>query len=329
MTKRLLFFCLASIAGLMTAAFLASSAIAQLYPNRVIRLVIPFPAGSSVDVIGRLIAGEMTTALGQQVIIENRAGAGGNIAAEYVVGQPADGYTLFLGTTGNMATNKVLYRRLRFDPEVDLVPVSLLYASCNVLILSKDNPVKTLAELIDEAKRSPGKLTFGSPGVGTAGHLVGELFKVRTQTNLAHVPYRGQPQVMNDLMGGHLSMSFEAVGGAIPIILNGSVRGLATTCRERTKQLPDIPTFAELGISDFTLEALAMLAVNSKTPPEIVKQLHDVTVKIVTMPKITDRINSMGVLARTSTSAQARALLTEETARWRQVIEVAKIPPIE
>jgi tripartite-type tricarboxylate transporter receptor subunit TctC len=183
-----------------------------------------------------------------------------------------------------------------------------------------------LPELIAEAKRSPGKLTFGSPGVGTAGHLVAELFKYRTETNLVHVPYRGQPQVLNDLLGGHLTMSFEAVGGVIPSVQSGTVRGLATTCRERTKQLPAIPTFSELGISDFALEALALLAVSAKTPPDIVQRLNDATAKIIALPKVADKINGMGVQARTSTSAQARALLKDETARWRQVVEVAKIP---
>ena len=202
MTRRLSTFCHIVIFGCLASFVLPASATAQKYPDRAIRMVIPFAAGGSPDVIGRIISEEMTTLLGQQVIVENRPGAGGNIAAEYVLGQPADGYTSFLGTTGSMATNKALYRRLRFDPEVDFVPVSLLYASCNVLILSKDNPIQSLPDLIAEAKRNPGKLTFGSPEVGTAGHLVGELFKFRTQTNLVHVPYRGQPQVLNDVLGG-------------------------------------------------------------------------------------------------------------------------------
>ncbi len=326
MTRRFRIACTALFAALMIALAFAPAATAQKYPDRPIRMVIPFAAGGSPDVIGRIIADEITVLWGQPVIIENRAGAGGNIAAEYVLEQPADGYTIFLGTTGSMATNKALYRRLKFDPEVDFVPVSLLYASCNVLILSKNNPIRSLPDLIAEAKREPGKLTFGSPGVGTAGHLVAELFKFRTGTDLVHVPYRGQPQVLNDLLGGHLSMSFEAVGGVIPAITSGEVRGLATTCRERSKQLLDIPTFSELGISDFALEALALLAVNAKTPPDILRQLNEAIVKIVALPKVADKINGLGVQARTSTSAEARALLKDETARWRQVVEVAKIP---
>jgi tripartite-type tricarboxylate transporter receptor subunit TctC len=326
MVKRFYLACYILVVAVLSIPVLSSIAAAQKYPDRPIRMVIPFASGGSPDVIGRIIADEMTAMWGQPVIIENRAGAGGNIAAEYVLDQPADGYTIFLGTTGNMATNKALYRRLKFDPEVDFVPVSLLYASCNVLILAKDNPIQSLPELIAEAKRSPGKLTFGSPGVGTAGHLVAELFKYRTETNLVHVPYRGQPQVLNDLLGGHLTMSFEAVGGVIPSVQSGTVRGLATTCRERTKQLPAIPTFSELGISDFALEALALLAVSAKTPPDIVQRLNDATAKIIALPKVADKINGMGVQARTSTSAQARALLKDETARWRQVVEVAKIP---
>lgn len=321
--------CLVSLWVFLTASLMPLTASAQIYPSKPIRMVIPFAAGGSPDVIGRIIGDELTTLWGQPLIIENRAGAGGNIAAEYVLDQPADGYTIFLGTTGNMATNKVLYRRLKFDPEVDFVPVSLLYASCNVLIVSKTSPIQSLPELIAEAKKNPGKLTFGSPGIGTAGHLVAELFKYRTKTELVHIPYRGQTQVMNDLLGGHVSISFEAVGGAIPLLQSGSARGLASTCRERLKQLPDVPTFAELGISDFALEALALLAVSAKTPPDIVQKLNQAIVKIIAMPKIADRINSMGVLARTSTSAEARVLLKDETARWRHVVEVARIPLID
>ena len=151
--------------------------------------------------------------------------------------QPADGYTLFLGTSGNMATNKVLYRNLKFDPERDFIPISIAYASCNVLIVPATSPIKSIPDLIAEAKRRPGALSFGSPGVGTAGHLIGELFKSRAGVDLVHVPYRGQAQVINDLLGGHLAMSFEAVATAIPVVQAGTARGLATTCPQRSPQI--------------------------------------------------------------------------------------------
>ena len=179
---------------------------AQGYPSRPITLVVPFAAGGSPDIIARALGEELGAALGQNVVVENRGGAGGNIAAMHVIEQPADGHTLFLGTSGNMATNKVLYRQLKFDPERDFIPISIAYASCNVLIVPAASPIQSIPDLIAEAKRRPGALSFGSPGVGTAGHLIGEFFKSRAGVEMVHVPYRGQTLVINDLLGGHLSM---------------------------------------------------------------------------------------------------------------------------
>lgn len=307
----------------------APLAAAQTYPEKPIHLVVPFAAGGSPDVIARIVGDELTTMLGQSVIVENRAGAGGNIAAQYVLEQPADGYTLFFGTTGNLATNKVLYRKLKFDPETDFVPISVMYASCNVLIVPADSAIKSITDLVAAAKARPGVVSFGSPGIGTAGHLVGELFKTRTGTNLVHVPYRGQAQVINDLLGGHLSLSFEAVATAIPVVQSGKMRGLATTCPQRVTQIPDIPTFAEVGIRDFQLEAMAILAAHAKTPAPIVERLNQAMVKIIGSPAVANRINGMGVQARSSTPQMAREILRADLKRWRDVVDSAGIPPMD
>jgi len=262
-------------------------------------------------------------------VVENRAGAGGNIAAAYVLEQPADGHTLFFGTSGNMATNKVLYRNLKFDPERDFVPISIAYASCNVLIVPAASPIRTIPDLVAEARRRPGALSFGSPGVGTAGHLIGELFKTRAGVDLVHVPYRGQAQVINDLLGGHLALSFEAVATAIPVVQAGTARGLATSCPQRTPQIPDVPTFAEAGIPDFAIEALALVAARAQTPAPIVDRLNDAVVKIIEAPKLKSRIAGMGLAAKSSSPEAARAMLAAEIARWRQVVEAAGIPPLD
>jgi len=319
------------IAAVLSAIVLALSppAFAQNWPSKAITLVVPFAAGGSPDIIARAMGEELGAALGQNVVIENRAGAGGNIAAQYVLEQPADGHTLFFGTSGNMATNKVLYRQLKFDPERDFVPVSIAYASCNVLIVPSNSPIKSIPDLIAEAKKRPGALSFGSPGVGTAGHLIGELFKSRAGVELVHVPYRGQAQVINDLLGGHLAMSFEAVATAIPVVQNGNMRGLATSCPVRSPQIPNVPTFAEAGVKDFAIEALALVAVNSKTPQPIVTRLNQAVVKIINGPNVNKRISDMGLIAKSSTSEDARAMLAAEIARWRQVVETAKIPPMD
>ena len=254
--KRTLRLALVALGASLAVGALSDAASAQSYPNKPLRMVIPFAAGGSPDIIGRMVAEELGTMLGQSVVVENRAGAGGNIAVQYVIDQPADGYTLLLGTSGNMASNKVLYNNLKFDTEVDLIPISVAYTTCNALIVPEAGP-KTVAELIAEAKAKPGTLSFGSPGVGTAGHLIGELFKTTTGTQLTHVPYRGQSQVINDLLGGHLSMSFEVAATAIPVVQSGKMRALAVTCPRRLAQLPDTPIFSEAGIQGFVLEGLA------------------------------------------------------------------------
>lgn len=310
-------------------ASIAGGAAAQTYPSQPVRMVIPFAAGGSPDVIGRIVAEELSTLWGQPVVVENRGGAGGSIAAEHVLGQPADGYTIFLGTTGNMATNKVLYDNLKYDPHVDFVPISLLYASCNVLIVVDESPIASLSDLVDEAKKRPGELTFGTPGVGTAGHLVAELFKTRTETDIEHIPYSGQSHVLNAVLGGHVTMSFEAVGSAVQPILSGSVRGLASTCADRSAQLPDIATFSEVGISDFTLEALALLAARAETAPEIVAALNEAVLTIMAKPEVIEKISRLGVTTRTSSPEEALNLLKEETERWRQVVEAAGIPKLD
>jgi tripartite-type tricarboxylate transporter receptor subunit TctC len=307
----------------------AGDGSAQSYPTKPLHMIVPFAAGGSPDIIGRLVAEDLGTALGQSVVVENRAGAGGNIAVQYVIDQPADGYTLLLGTSGNMASNKVLYRNLKFDTEVDLVPISVAYTTCNVLIVSASGPIKSVADLVAEAKKNPGALSFGSPGVGTAGHLIGELFKTTTGAQLIHVPYRGQSQVINDLLGGHLSMSFEVAATAIPVVQSGKMRALAVTCPRRLAQLPDVPTFAEAGIQGFVLEGLALIAAHGKTPPDIVRKLNDAVVKIINSPKVTEKVASMGLQARSSTPDEARTLLSADVNRWGQVVQAAGIPPLD
>jgi tripartite-type tricarboxylate transporter receptor subunit TctC len=317
------------VAGFILAGLHTPLAQAQSWPAKPITLVVPFAAGGSPDVIARALGEELGAALGQTIVVENRAGAGGNIAATYVLEQPADGHMLFFGTSGNMATNKVLYRSLKFDPERDFVPISIAYASCNVLIVPAASPIQSIPDLIADARRRPGALSFGSPGVGTAGHLIGELFKSRAGVDLVHVPYRGQAQVINDLLGGHLGMSFEAVATAIPVVQAGTARGLATSCPQRTPQIPNVPTFAEAGVADFAIEALALVAARAQTPAPIVARLNEAIVAIINAPKLANRISGMGLAAKSSTPEQARAMLSAEIGRWRQVVAAAQIPPLD
>lgn len=296
---------------------------AQAWPEKPIRFIVPFTAGASPDVMARVIAEPVSRSLGQPVLIENRAGAGGNIAAEYVAKQPGDGYTVFVGTTGNLAVAKFLYANLPYDPATDFIPVSLGWQTWNVLIVPSGSPITSVQGLIDAARAAPGRINYGSPGNGTAGHLIGEVFKRVTGTQLTHIPYKGQNQVIADLLGGQLQVSFETIGSAVPIIQGGKVRALAVTAAERLPQLPDVPTFAETGVRDLDLQGWAMFVVPAKTPAPVVQRLSEALSRAIETPAVRDRINGMGARAVSSTPEFARVRLREEIDRWGAVVKAA------
>jgi len=311
----------------VAALLLASScALAQTFPDRPIKFVVPFTPGSSVDVAARVVGEALTRELGQPIIVENRAGAGGNIAAEYVSKQAPDGYTVMVGTTGNVAASKSLYKKLRYDPETDFAPISNGWWSWNLLVVRTESPLTSARQLIAEAKANPGKFNFGSPGVGTAGHLAGELFRVLTATNMVHVPFKGQTEEINALISGELHFTFESIGNAAPVIKGGRLRALAVTSKERLPQVPDVPTYVEAGIpGDFELRALGMYLAPAKTPPAIVRKLSDGLVKVMAIPQVRERIDSIGVQTTSSTPEQATAILKEEIRRWGQVVKTVGV----
>lgn len=296
----------------------------QTFPDRPLRLVVPFPAGTTTDLVGRKVAEALSRELGQPVVIDNRVGAGGNIAADYVAKQPADGYTLFMGTTANMSANKSLYK-LTYDPLVDFAPLSMGYFSCNLLVVGANSKMRSLADLVAQATKNPGKLNYGSPGVGTAGHLAGEWFKVQTGTDIVHVPFKGGPQVLNELMADRLDMSFEAVGNALPLIRAGKLRPLATTCKERVPAFPDVPTMTESGVKDYDIRGWAMFVGPAKMPEAIVKKLSDALYKALSSADVSNYISGAGMEASPRSPSATTAFLHEEIDKWAKIIRTAGI----
>ncbi|MCA0424624.1 MAG: tripartite tricarboxylate transporter substrate binding protein [Proteobacteria bacterium] len=304
-----------------------SVAIAQTFPEKPVWMVVPFPAGASTDASGRMISDALGKELGQPIIVENKSGAGGNIGADFVANKKGDPYYLLLGTTGNLAVNKWLTKDLGYDPLKDFTPLTTAFISCNVLVVPAQSSIKTLGDLIAEAKKNPGKLNYGSPGIGTAGHLAGEWFKKKANVNIVHVPYRGGPQVLQDLLAGLLQISFEAVGNALPQVKAGKLRPLASTCRDRIPMMPDVPTMIEAGIPDFDIRAWGMIVAPADIPKAAAEKLNAALVKAINSEKVRNALNVTGVVAETSSLEGAKTFLVEENRKWKALVESAGITP--
>lgn len=308
----------------VAALLISPLASGQENHARPIRMIVPFSAGASPDVMTRIVADTLSRQLGTPVIVENKAGAGGNIGAEYAARQPGDGHTIFVGSTANLAVNKTLYAQLPYDPERDFRPVSIAWVTRNVLIVPAGAPYRSVRDVIARARAEPGKLTYGSPGPGTAGHLIGELFQTATQTKVTHVPYKGQNQVVTDLLGGHIDFSFETIGSALPNIESGKVRALAITGSDRHSKLPDTPTFSEAGVPSVDrLQGWAMFAVPAATPPAVVQRLQADLAKVLADEATRGKLTGLGVDLRITTPDQTRQFLKEEVERWGAVVRSA------
>ena len=309
----------------ITTATLAALAWALSSPsaaqdNRTRRIIVPFSAGASPDVMGRLVAEELAKRLNESVIVENRPGAGGNLAAEFVLKQPADGRTIFLGSTANLAVNKSLYKKLPYDPETDFIPLTIAWTTRNLLVVPTASKLRSVADVVAAARAKPGELSYGSPGNGTAGHLVGAMFEQATGVSLMHVPYKGQNQVVNDLLGGHIALSFETIGSAIPMLQSGKLIALATTGEQRHPQLPQVPTFKEAGIQQVdALRGWAMFAVAKGTPAAEVSRVHAaLSESLLAAGK---KIEALGVEVAPVSVAASQRFLSEEVRRWGQLVK--------
>jgi tripartite-type tricarboxylate transporter receptor subunit TctC len=307
---------------LLGFALWAVPAGAQTYPSKPIHLVVTFAAGGSSDAMARAVAKSIGESLGQQFVIDNRPGAGGNIGAEFVARAAPDGYTVLFGTNGTMGIGPALYKNLNYDPVHDLIPVGILHTLPNVLIVHKSLPAGSLKELIAYARAHPGELTFASAGNGTASHLAGEMFKTMAGIDIVHVPYRGGGgSVTADLMAGRVSMMIETVTNALTLVNSGEMRALAVTTPKRSSAAPDLPTFAEAGLPGYEVTSWTGLFVPAGTPRLLVMRLNTETRRVVNDPAYLAQLKQIGTDTATSTPEEFAAFVKADTARWADTIK--------
>jgi tripartite-type tricarboxylate transporter receptor subunit TctC len=320
---------LLAISGLSTAAAQtpANSANPQTWPSKSITLVVTYAAGGFADTRMRLLARKLTDKLGQSVVVENKSGAGGVIGTAVIAKAPPDGYTIGSGNLAPLAVNPTLMTMLPYNPQKDLTPVILIENSPLVLSIANSLPVKNLAELIALAKKEPGKLTFGSSGIGGAHHLSGEMFRNLANIDIVHVPYKGGAPASTDLMAGHLSMMFEMGYAALPAIKGQKIRPLAVTSTKRLALLPEVPTMVELGIPDFESYNWQGIIAPGGTPAAIVSKLNAVLNEILLDPEVIKQIADTGSQAGGGTPEDFARFIASETSKWAKVIKTANIQP--
>jgi tripartite-type tricarboxylate transporter receptor subunit TctC len=300
---------------------------AQAWPARPVRIVVPFVAGGSSDIVARSVGARMQANIGQTVVVENRPGANGAIAAEYVMRSPPDGYTLMVGSIGTFAINAALQPRLSYDPLKDLEPLTLAVTTPNVLVASPSLPVSDLKGLIDYARRNPGRLSYASSGTGSSDHLSAELFKLQTNTFGVHIPYRGGAAAMADLMGGNVDASFQNMGAAVPHIRAGRLKALAVTSEARRPQLPDTPTMIEQGVPGFVVTSWQAFMGPRGMPREIISRLHAELVAALNHAEVRSRFAQQGFDVVANRPEEYGEFQRREIERWREVVRRKGLTP--
>ena len=314
--------------ALSALAIAAGPASAQQYPDKPIKLIVPFPPGGATDVIGRVMAQRLSTALGQSVVVDNRAGASGNIGAEAVAKATPDGYTLLLGAVTSHSINQTLEKAsIRYNFEKDLIPVAIVGSVPLVFVVHPSVPAKTLKELIAYAKSKPGELNFASSGAGAPQRLAAEMFKRSAGVDMVHIPYKGSGPAMTDLIGGQVLTMVETVPAALQHIKAGKLRALAVTTPQRISMLPDVPTAGEAGMPGFEVSSLFGVLAPLGTPRPIVVRLNAEITKLLAMPEVREQLLAQGAYAVITTPEQATARVHQEVEMWAKVIKEANVKP--
>lgn len=303
------------------AVLSAGAATAQVYPSHPVKIVVPFPAGGSNDIIARILAQKLTERSGQTFLIENRGGAGGNIGADAVASSDPDGYTLLLTAPPPLTINAALYKNLPYEPAEAFAPVSLVASVPIVLAVHPSVGVKNVAELVALAKAKPGTINFGSSGNGSTNHLAGELLKSMTGINIVHVPYKGAAPAMNDLIAGHIPMMFDNIPAVLPQVQGKFINAIAVAGARRASALPDVPTVAESGVPGFEASAWFGLVAPAKTPAAVVAKLASEIDAILKMPDVKKRFTELGAEPGTISGAAFGQFLADETAKWTGIIQ--------
>ncbi len=312
--------------ALLAASVLSLHAqAATAYPVKPIRIIVAYPPGGATDILARLVGQKMTDAWGQPVIVDNRAGAAGNIGTEVAARATPDGYNLIMGTAGTHGINVSLYRKLNWHPQNSFAPVSLVAMVPNIMVVNNALPVKNVREFIAHAKANPGKLSYGSPGNGSTAHLSMELFKSMTGINVVHIPYKGSAGVMADVMGGQIAVTIDNMPPYLPQVQAGKIRALAVSPAKRVAAVPDLPTIAEAGVPGYDSGAWFGLLATAGTPKDIVDKLSAETARIVRLPDVNKRISELGGEPVGNTPAQFAALIQAEITKWAKVIKDAKV----
>jgi tripartite-type tricarboxylate transporter receptor subunit TctC len=319
---------LITIAGVpLLWAAAALSALAQApaapYPSRPVKLVIPFPPGGPLDIIGRAIAQKLTESWGQSVVVDNRPGAGGNIGADIVAKSAPDGYTILMGALSTHAVNPTLYAKMPYDAVRDFAPITLVAVTPNVLVVNASLPVATAKEFIAYAKANSGKLAFGSGSNGSAGHLAGELFKVETGTDITHVPYKGGAPATQALLAGDTQFMFDNLANAMPQVKAGKLRALAVTTAQRSKLAPDLPTMAEAGLPGFDISTWFGLLAPAGTPKDVIAKWNADVAKILNSPEMRERLTAQGADPAPTTPEQFAAFIQSEIAKYARIVRAS------
>jgi tripartite-type tricarboxylate transporter receptor subunit TctC len=303
------------------------AAQAQTFPSKPIRIVVPFPPGGSTDLLARRIGEKLAAAWGQPVVIENRAGAGGTVGADYVAKSAPDGYTLLMGVTGSNAISAALYPKLPYDVVKDFAPVSMVVSSPLVVAVNPSVKAGNLKELVALAKVRPGSLSYGSAGNGTSMHLTGEMFKLSTQTSMVHIPYRGSAGMLTDLMAGQIEVTFGDLLVLMPQIEAGKVKALAVTSKKRHPMLPNVPSVAESGYPEFEALSWQGLFAPAGTPADVMTRLSTEINKALKAPEIQDYFGSRGFIIEGTTPAVFKAFIESEVAKWTAIVKASGAKP--
>ena len=313
----------ALIAALAALVWALPASFAADYPTRPVNLVVAFTPGGPSDVLARIIGKKLEQILGQPFVIENRPGAGGNVAAEQVARAPADGHALLMGNNSILATNAALYKKISFDPEADFAPISLVGSQANILVVNPQVPVHSMAELIAYAKANPGKVNYASSGHGAASHLAAELFRAEAKVDIVHVPYKGAAPALQDLIAGHVQMMFATAASVVPHIQGGKLRALAVTTRKRTAVFPELATVDELGLKGFDATTWHGLVAPSRTPKEVIAALHRATVAALADAAVRKSLGDLGVDIVGGTPEQFAAYIKAEIPKWTAIVKAS------
>jgi len=313
--------CLAAALVYMTAAHAQPA-----YPQKPIRLVVPFPPGGGTDILARLFGQKMSETLGQQIIIDNRGGAGGTLGTDIAAKAAPDGYTLIL-VSGSHAINPGLYQKLPYDSVSDFAPITQIATSPGILVVNPSLPVKSVKDLIALARAKPGQINYASAGSGTPPHLAGELFKVMAKIDMVHVPYKGNAPAFTDVIGGQVSLIFPTMPSAMPFIKSGKLRPIAVTSAKRSPAAPDIPTIAESGLPGYEATSWYGILAPARTPPQIVARLHEVLVSVIGAPDMQDKLAAQGLDPVGNTPQQFAAVIKSEIAKWAKVVKASGAKP--